>query len=125
MSIRRTTCYTVACDDCRITFDETHEDYIVHFDTPDDAVAYITEHGWFLDLDGGIHCPRCVDHTICDTIGHQWGFWTPCHCQGAIPVHRIYGCDLHRICTRPGCAHLETANLATLPTIDEPTIPGC
>jgi hypothetical protein len=60
MSIDHTRCYVVTCDTCRTTFDETGADYVVHFDTPDEAIGYITEHGWTLTTDGHPRCDRCT-----------------------------------------------------------------
>jgi len=60
----------------------------------------------------------------CLTDGHDYGPWIPCPCEGLIPAHEIHGCGLFRICRREGCGHHDDCDLASLPTIDEPTTPG-
>ncbi|MGH3611160.1 MAG: hypothetical protein ACRDRK_00765 [Pseudonocardia sp.] len=124
MSIRKHICFVVACDDCRTGFDES-QDYLVHFDTADDAMTYIAEHGWIINTDGHTRCPRCWVLVICDQFGHDWGPWIPCHCKGLIPVHVATGCDLYRLCRRHGCTDQQISTFANLPTIDEPIVPGC
>jgi hypothetical protein len=115
----------VTCDTCRATFDEAGADYVVHFDTEDDAIRYITEHGWQLTDTGDPICFRCAATALCARDGHQYSEWTPCACHGAIPDHALFGCGLFRICWRDGCEHYETRTLAQLPTTQEPTTPGC
>ncbi|QYN36252.1 hypothetical protein K1T35_02660 [Pseudonocardia sp. DSM 110487] len=118
MSIDHTRCYVVTCDTCRTTFDETGADYVVHFDTPDEAIGYITEHGWTLTDSGEPRCLRCTARIGCDRDGHDFSLWHPCACNGRIPDHALYGCGLLRFCF--ACDHHETATLATLPTTAEP-----
>lgn len=123
MSINRITCYIVTCTDCRTVFDETGSDLIVHFDTPDQAIAYVTEHGWTFTDAGDPRCHRCTTHIRCARDGHDYSPWHPCHCRGQIPDHALFGCGLFRFCH--DCAHHETATLATLPTTAEPHTFGC
>jgi hypothetical protein len=118
MSIERTRCYIVTCDTCHTTFDETGADYVVHFDTPDEAIGYITEHGWTLTDTGEPRCHRCTTASHCARDGHDYTHWHPCACQGHIPDHTLYGCGLFRYCR--DCDHHETATLADLPTVEEP-----
>lgn len=125
MSIQKTVCYVVACDNCRAVFDESHADYIVHFDTEDDAIAYISESGWFLTEDGRIECARCATDAICAQRGHDWSDWMPCPCRGTYSGHTTAGCGLLRFCWRDHCGRVESTTLANLPTIDEPIVPGC
>ena len=123
MSIDRRHCYVVACDACRAAFE--HDDgYIPHFDTADTAIDAAADAGWHLDTDGRLYCPRCLALAYCATDGHDYSPWMPCACKGAHPDHALWGCGLVRICWRTGCAHTETATLATLPTTDEPHTPG-
>lgn len=124
MSIDRTACYVVTCDHCRALFDQD-ADYVVHFDTEDDAIAFITEHGWTLTTTGGPICHSCTALIVCGRDGHQYSDWFPCACHGAMPEHALFGCGLFRICWRDGCEHTETRTLAQLPTVEEPTTPGC
>lgn len=115
MSIRKISCYVVECDGCRDRFDDDGEGD-AHFDSPDYALRYVTEHhGWRISDNGRIHCPRCHD---CGENGHQWGAWTPCACRGWIPEHFFTGCPLLRACRT--CGHAERAALADLPTVGEP-----
>jgi hypothetical protein len=121
MSLRKITCYVVSCDDCRTEFDSGAGDYIVHFDTPDDAEHYVTaEAGWIILADGRHLCGPCWASYACATFGHVYSPWCPCNCKGAIAGHDITGCGLFRYCIRQGCGHEEEATLADLPTIDEP-----
>jgi hypothetical protein len=117
MSIDRVHCYVVICDRCRTTFDETN-DRIIHFDTPDEAILYITQDGWTLTENGEPRCRRCTGRAICSRDGHDYGPWHPCYCNGQILEHAIHGCGMFRYCNE--CDHHETATLATLPTIEEP-----
>jgi hypothetical protein len=118
VSIDRVHCYIVSCDDCRRQFDETGADYVVHFDTADDATTYVTEHGWTLTENGDPRCTRCTARLHCDRDGHDYSPWHPCACQGRVPDHALYGCGLFRFCH--DCDHHETASLADLPTVEEP-----
>jgi hypothetical protein len=124
VSIQRITCYMVTCDDCRTGFDEPGADYVVHFDTPDDALGYITECGWELTESGSPICHHCAADRRCSRDGHQFSQWHPCACRGAIPDHALFGCGLFRFCQRDGCGHIENRTLAQLPTTQEPTTPG-
>jgi hypothetical protein len=123
MSIDRVHCYIVSCDDCRQRFDETGVDYVVHFDTPDEAIGYITEHGWTLTENGAPRCNRCTASIRCGRDGHDYSPWHPCACQGHIPDHALFGCGLFRYCHT--CDHHEIATLAQLPTVEEPHAFGC
>ena len=124
MSIEKHTCFVVACDGCRIRFDESGAEYIVHFDTADEAISYITESGWFITTTGVIECPECWTRWACAQTGHIYTPWQPCGCTGTIPGHAKNGCGLWRACERRCCWFHEDATLADLPTIDEPTSPG-
>ena len=117
MSIDHTRCYIVTCGACRTTFDDAG-DYIVHFTSPDEAVRYITEHGWTLTDTGDPRCHRCTATIRCAREGHDFSPWYPCACHGAIPDHALYGCGLFRFCH--DCDHTDTATLADLPTVEEP-----
>jgi hypothetical protein len=123
VSIKPTTCYIVACGECRKPFED--DDGEIHFDSPEYAVQYISGYGWVLAESGDPICERCVITAICRRDGHRYCDWTPCACHGAIPDHTLFGCGLFRICWRDGCEHYETRTLAQLPTTQEPTIPGC
>ena len=120
MSAEHRTCYVVVCDACRSELENHDEGFIPHFDTPDLAHDYALHEGWHLDLDGRTYCPRCITITICLTDGHDYSPWMPCYCRGRIPAHDINGCGLSRTCRRDGCGHLDTSDLAHLPTTDEP-----
>ena len=125
MSIEKVTCFTIACDGCRLVFDEDTDGHSVHFDSPDAALAYITEEaGWVVTTNGHIQCPRCWATLVCDQHGHAYSPWHPCACHGRYADHALFGCGLFRYCQRPGCDHFGLATLAALPTIDEPTHPG-
>ncbi len=123
MTIRRVHCYVVTCDTCRTAFDHTGADYIVHFDTPDEAISNVTEHGWTLTEAGDPMCDRCTADIRCARNGHDYSPWYPCACHGQIPEHAVFGCGLFRFCH--DCADHETATLAQLPTIEEPHAFGC
>ena len=122
MSVQKLTCYVITCDTCRIQFDQAGEDYIVHFDTADAAIAYAAEHGWAITETGDLICPHCWAVDLCGRLGHLWGAWIPCDCGGEITRHATNGCGLIRRCDQ--CDHHEYTTLADLPTIDEPTSPG-
>lgn len=123
MSVYPCSCYLVTCDQCRIAFDENDE-CIVYFETEDDAIRHIADNGWTVTANGEYLCYRCWTTVQCDNDGHRWEHWHPCNCGGAIADHSIHGCGLYRYCARPGCEEFQVATLATLPTIDEPTVPG-
>jgi hypothetical protein len=125
MSIDRVHCYIVTCDDCRRQFDETGADYVVHFDTGNEAENYITENGWLITTDGRHLCQRCFIHHLCHHTGHVWGPWIPCHCKGSVPGHHLHGCGLFRLCLRDGCNHHQDTTFADLPTVEEPHAFGC
>jgi hypothetical protein len=124
MSIERVHCYIVTCDDCRQQFDET-VDYVVHFDTEDEATNYITDNGWLITPDGKHLCQRCWTRFLCEHAGHTWDVWMPCRCNGSVPAHSINGCGLFRHCTRDGCGEYEYTALADIPTVEEPHTFGC
>ncbi|MGI5131619.1 hypothetical protein ACQEVB_32780 [Pseudonocardia sp. CA-107938] len=125
MSIESHRCYVLTCDTCNYVCDTDGDaGYIVHFDTPDEALDHVAADGWTVTEDGLIHCPRCTAIRECGTHGHQLSDWHPCYCQGRIPDHALFGCGLFRFCHRPGCDHLDTADLHSLPVADEPTRPG-
>ncbi|MFC4942351.1 hypothetical protein [Pseudonocardia sp. GCM10023141] len=121
MTIRRAACFIVSCDDCRKEFDET-ADYVVHFDTEDDAVNYLAETGWVISESGIVNCPPCSAIQLCDRLGHLWSPWAPCRCKGLLPGHAEHGCGL--VCHCDQCGVSDAITLANLPTIDEPTTFG-
>jgi hypothetical protein len=120
MSIRKLTCYIVICDICGIAFDEQANDYTVHFDSPEAGESYVTEESnWTISEQGQHFCWPCWALFACTNYGHLFTPWQPCACKGTIVGHET-GCGLVRICRRSGCARIEHATLAELPTIDEP-----
>lgn len=121
MSIQHHHCYLVSCDECRAVFDENVE-YIVHFESEDDAIGYLAESGWAITEAGVITCPRCSVTQLCNSLGHLWGPWIPCQCKGRIDEHAVHGCTLTSQCTQ--CGHATENTFADLPTIDEPTTFG-
>jgi hypothetical protein len=121
--IRRVRCFIVECDDCSTAFgDDGDEGYTVHFDSHDEVLCHLDAGSWTVTENGHLRCRACTARANCDTAGHMWDFWAPCHCNATVPTHAENGCPLMRMCLH--CGHLESANLAELPTIDEPHIPG-
>jgi hypothetical protein len=120
MSIERQCCYLVVCDSCRASHGEPDSEIVLHFDTPDTAIADAIDAGWQIDTDGHLLCHRCVASAHCTQVGHDYTPWMPCACEGAYPDHALWGCGLLRYCQRTGCEHAESATLAALPTTDEP-----
>jgi hypothetical protein len=116
-------CYLLSCDHCATGYAEDTAGYVLHFDTPDDAIEHAEGAGWRLTGTGDIHCPRCVTHFECTHNGHALSDWMVCACRGVIPDHARFGCGLFRFCQREHCDHYVTATLAALPETHEP-IPG-
>lgn len=123
MSIEAHRCYVLTCDNCNYICDVDNAGYIVHFDTPDQAMESAAADGWGVTETGLLHCPTCIARHLCESDGHHMSPWWPCMCKGRIPDHALFGCGLFRFCER-GCPHVENTTLAALPVTDEPTRPG-
>lgn len=120
--IRTVTCVLVECDDCSTALGEEADGYgyTLHFDNHDAALRQLTDQGWTVTENGHIRCPRCSAKVLCGNLGHSWGPWCCCHCNGLIPDHATHGCPLIRGCQQ--CGFIHASDLADLPTIDEPSI---
>ncbi|MEU6701329.1 hypothetical protein [Pseudonocardia sp. NPDC046786] len=120
--IRAVTCYTITCDICATEYDtDGAEERSLHFESEADALANVLADGWTADA-GRLICRTCVhgrNRARCATTGHIWDHWIPCHCRGLIADHALFGCDLYRLCLRPGCDAHDTSTLAALPTTDD------
>ncbi|AEA27366.1 hypothetical protein Psed_5230 [Pseudonocardia dioxanivorans CB1190] len=118
MSIHRTHCYTLVCDDCATVADDDTDGYILHFDSDHASLDYAAANGWTITEDGHVRCPRCTAATTCAQIGHDDGDWIPCGCEGHIPEHAEHGCGMVHICAQ--CDRREHTAFADIPTTDEP-----
>ena len=102
MSIQRVTCYIVTCDECRTAFDET-ADYIVYFDSEDEAIRYVIEHGWVHHRDRQPDLPPLHRHRALPTRRPPLQRLDALRLPRRHPDHALFGCGLFRICWRDGC----------------------
>ncbi|MFB6726773.1 hypothetical protein ACFCV3_41770 [Kribbella sp. NPDC056345] len=107
MSIKPYVCITIECERCGTDWWEADgEQYVIHFDTTAEALAYIAEHEW-RSQDGHHWCPSCVAALECERDGHQLTPWQTCNCLnrwkylgGSRPVEEAQYCGhLWRHCT--------------------------
>jgi hypothetical protein len=71
MAMHNNTCYWLDCDDC----DGGHyDDYVPHFDSPEQAIEFARSEGWLVMPDR-LLCPVCAARLDCAVTGHQWTDW--------------------------------------------------
>lgn len=56
MAARTITVTVVDCDICKQSFER--DDMVIHFDTPDEGVDYVTSAGWLRDSNDQLICTR-------------------------------------------------------------------
>lgn len=87
MSTHTRTCFWVERDGDRGQDKGWPEEGPFHFDTEQDAIAYVLGEdgmGWTRMPDGRLLCRGCSEDADCEVTGHQWTPWRPGITRAAI-----------------------------------------
>ncbi len=112
MPVRTISCVVVDCDGCGDGWES--EDGRWHYGTEEEARLALTgDLEWEVTATGAWLCRSCTVRRACKELGHEFGSWWACRCQGRIlwPGHGDPDCVWQvRMCDRCGGSEQQRAD---------------